>query len=355
MKKTIAVIASIVLILLSGCSRISTVKDPSSLSSSSVVSPEISESITPPGSSTFEPSEPSDISSQISSSVLPVSDPEITSLQNLLKELGYFSGEITGLMDDATVSALEHFQKNNGIDVTGRYDKDTIDLINSGKLIPNEEKLPLSGLIIGIDPGHQRHGNSDLEPVAPGSDVMKKKVSSGTQGKWTRTPEWEVNLKVGLRLKELLENAGATVIITHDSPDVDISNVERAQMFNDNNTDYALRLHCNGNADETQHGAFMLIPKNNPFYEDCVRAAEILLEEYCTSTGAYNRGLTYRSDQSGFNWCDRMIINIEMGYMSNEEEDHNLSDPDYQEKMAQGLFKGILRYFNEYRKDQTEE
>lgn len=40
-----------------------------------------------------------------------------------------------------------------------------------------------------------------------------------------------------------------------------------------------------------------------------------------------------------------MIINIEMGHMSNEAEDYNLSDPDYQVKMAQGLLNGILAYF----------
>ena len=212
---------------------------------------------------------------------------------------------------------------------------------------PTTDGLPLSGYVIGIDPGHQLHGNSGKEPVSPGSNEMKNKVSSGTQGFWTKTPEYEVNLRVGLILKDLLEQQGATVIMTREINAVDISNVERAQLFNKKNTDYALRLHCNGSEDKSMHGAFMLIPSKNPYLEDCSRAAELLIKEYCSETGAKNLGVVKRSDQTGFNWCQRMIINIEMGHMSNEAEDYNLSNPNYQTKMAQGLLNGILAYFSE--------
>lgn len=211
--------------------------------------------------------------------------------------------------------------------------------------IPTAIPLPLEGIIIGIDPGHQEHGNSEKEPVAPGSKEMKKKVSSGTQGRWTRIPEYEVNLKVGILLRDLLEEQGATVIMTRESNNVDISNVERAKLFNEKETDYALRLHCNGSEDKSVHGAFMLVPTENPYLEECDRAAELLIEEYCKATGAKNLGITKRSDQTGFNWSERMIINLEMGHMTNEEEDYKLTDPDYQKKMAKGLFNGILEYF----------
>ena len=89
----------------------------------------------------------------------------------------------------------------------------------------------------------------------------------------------------------------------------------------------------------------MLVPAKNPYLEDCNRAASLLIEEYCKATDAKNLGITKRSDQTGFNWCKRMIVNIEMGHMTNKEEDYLLTDPDYQKKMAQGLLNGILRYF----------
>lgn len=213
---------------------------------------------------------------------------------------------------------------------------------------PVPEEKPLSGYIIGIDPGHQRHSNHDKELNAPGSDVMKNKVSAGTEGTYTHTPEYQVNLDVGLLLRDMLEEAGATVVMTRTSNDVDISNIERAQLFNANKTDYALRLHCNDSDNPDVRGAFMLVPEKNPYKDECVRAAQLLIDAYCGETGAKNLGLRYRYDQTGFNWCERMIINIEMGHMSNYEEDYLLSDAEYQRKMAKGLFKGICEYFGVY-------
>ena len=56
-------------------------------------------------------------------------------------------------------------------------------------------------------------------------------------------------------------------------------------------------------------------------------------------------GLRAMGNQTGFNWCNRMVINIEMGYMTNKEEDALLTDSDYQVKMAQGICNGILAYY----------
>ena len=211
---------------------------------------------------------------------------------------------------------------------------------------PTADPRKLSGVIIGIDPGHQAHSNSELEPVAPGSSEQKKKVSSGTSGIGSGVREHEVNLAVGLLLRKLLEAEGATVIMTREEADVDISNAERAQLFNEYQVDLGLRLHCNGSEDESVHGAFMLVPTENPFQEECVRAAETILSAYGEATGiSTSRGLTYRSDQTGFNWCERPIVNIEMGHMTNPEEDQKLIDPEFQDKMAEGLYQGILAYF----------
>lgn len=204
---------------------------------------------------------------------------------------------------------------------------------------------PLEGKIIGIDPGHQSKGNHETEPVRPDSSDMKAKCSSGT-----RVPggmhEYAVNLEVGLRVQAQLLEWGATVVMTRESNDVDISNIERAQTFNAANTDYALRLHCNGTNNAAKAGAFILVPYTNPYKEDCQRAAQLLLDAYCAATGAANLGLTERNDQTGFNWCERMIINIEMGHMTNPEEGERLSDPAYWDLMAAGICEGILLYFN---------
>ena len=58
-----------------------------------------------------------------------------------------------------------------------------------------EKDMPLRGVTIGIEPGHQAKANSGLEPNAPGSKKMKKKVSSGTRGIYTKVNEYKLNFE----------------------------------------------------------------------------------------------------------------------------------------------------------------
>jgi N-acetylmuramoyl-L-alanine amidase len=212
---------------------------------------------------------------------------------------------------------------------------------------------PLSGVKIGLDPGHQSKANSEKEPVSPGGGEMKKKVSSGTQGRFTRVPEYKVVLSVGLKLKEKLEALGATVVMTRETHDVNISNAERAQMMNDNGVDCWLRIHANGNDNPAVYGMFMLVPKEGcldtsdaAVQEASVKLAKALLKAAVSSAGAKDLGLQPRGDQTGFNWSKVPVCNIEMGYMTNENEDNLLVSDEYQEKIAQGLAQGFVDYFS---------
>ena len=206
----------------------------------------------------------------------------------------------------------------------------------------------LKGLVIGIDPGHQGKGNSEQEPIGPGATTTRKKVSSGTQGKWSRVPEYKVVLEVGLQLKALLEEAGATVLMSRETHNVNISNAERAKMMNEAGADLVIRIHCNGNDNTSVYGACMLVPSGtyNPEIHATSKAAgEVILNEFVKVTGAKNNGVIKRNDLSGFNWSTVPVCLIEMGYMSNKQEDSLLTSAEYQKKCAQGLFQGVLSYF----------
>ncbi|NLN47633.1 MAG: peptidoglycan-binding protein, partial [Clostridiales bacterium] len=68
------------------------------------------------------------------------------SVQQDLKELGYYSGEITSIIDKATVVAIKAFQEKEGFEVTGELDKVTLDKLN--ELFPKkieEEKDTITG------------------------------------------------------------------------------------------------------------------------------------------------------------------------------------------------------------------
>lgn len=204
--------------------------------------------------------------------------------------------------------------------------------------------LPLSGVKVGIDPGHQLKANREQEPVSPGSSETKNKVSSGTAGVKSRVAEYIVNLDVSLMLRDELVKQGAEVYMTRETHDVDISNIERAQMMNELGVDIVLRIHCNGSEDRSKEGIGLYIRNTGTGADECLRAAEALLPAMLDATGAVRSGIFKRDSYSGLNWSEVPSILVEMGYMSNPDEDLLLNDPEYQAKLVAGMVKGVADY-----------
>lgn len=208
------------------------------------------------------------------------------------------------------------------------------------------------GKVIAIDPGHQAKGNYEKEPVGPGATEQKTKVSSGTQGAFTKVPEHVFNLELSLRLRDSLIAEGYEVVITRETAEVDISNVERAEIANEAKADIYIRIHADGSDSEAAKGISVLYPsEKNPYVAelspDSKRLAQAVLDEMCEATGAKNRGIIKRDDLSGTNWAQMPVILIEAGFMTNEEEDKKLQAPEYQAKLVQGIVEGIEEYFEE--------
>ena len=209
---------------------------------------------------------------------------------------------------------------------------------------PTRDPGRLTGVKIGIDPGHQAHGNSAQEAVAPGSSETKAKVSSGTSGRFTGVPEYEVNLDISLQLRDALEALGCEVYMTRETNDVDISNQERAIMMNELGVDLVLRIHCNGSTNKSAQGIGLYIRKTGTNADECMRAAEALLPAMVEATGAESDGIFRRDTYTGLNWSEVPSILVEMGFMTNEEEDYKLNDPAYQQLLVQGMVEGICAY-----------
>lgn len=210
--------------------------------------------------------------------------------------------------------------------------------------LPTQEPGRLRGVKIGIDPGHQARANGDLEAVAPGSSEKKAKVSSGTSGRYSGVAEHVVNLQVSLQLREALEAEGCEVYMTRESADVDISNQERAIMMNELGVDLVLRIHCNGSTNSSANGIGLYVRKTGTNAEECLRAAEALMPTMLEATGAREDGIFRRDTYTGLNWSEVPSILVEMGFMTNREEDLKLNDPEYQEKLVQGMVEGICAY-----------
>lgn len=218
------------------------------------------------------------------------------------------------------------------------------DMLVFGTPAPKETGR-LDGLTIGIDPGHQAKANNEKEAVSPGSSEMKAKVSSGTQGVSTRIPEYEVNLQVALLLQDALEAEGATVVMTRETNEVDISNRERAIMCNEAGCDLVLRIHCNGSENRSVNGIGLYVRATGDCAEESYAACEAILPAMAEATGAKAQGIYKRDSYTGLNWSSVPSILVEMGYMSNAEEDEKLCDPEYQALLADGMVEGICVYF----------
>lgn len=204
--------------------------------------------------------------------------------------------------------------------------------------------------VVVIDPGHGKNGNKEKERISPDSNELKIKDPGGAQGVSTNVPEYKVTLQVAVKLKALLEQNNVKVVMTKTQESESPGNIDRAQVANDINADLEIRIHCDSAEDQSAKGASMLVPAPVGYAKDISSASreygQIILDNMVASAGMYNRGVQERSDLTGFNWSKVPIVLVEMGFMSNPNEDNLLSTEEYQNKLAQGLCNGILKALN---------
>lgn len=209
-------------------------------------------------------------------------------------------------------------------------------------------------IIIALDPGHQgpAAGMSGEEEDGPGSGIMKAKTTSGTAGRFTGLAEYELNLEISEKVKNCLINRGYQVVMTRENHETSVSNQDRANIANESGAKLCVRIHANGSESSESAGALCLVMSpDNPYvgglYDESYRLAEDVLNSYCTATSIYNRGVQLDDTMTGLNWSKIPVIILEMGFMTNQQDDIQMADPEFQQKMAEGIANGIEVYIRE--------
>ncbi|QHA93709.1 N-acetylmuramoyl-L-alanine amidase [Bacillus sp. N1-1] len=204
---------------------------------------------------------------------------------------------------------------------------------------------PKKNFTIVIDPGHQQHANNDQELIAPGSKQMKGKVSSGTSGVSTGKPEYELTLEAALILEELLTERGFHVVLTRKENIVDISNKERAEMANEHQADLFIRLHADGSNDSSVKGFHILTPaEGHAMHKQSLQASKAIFSAVQRDRSIDTNGISFRSDITGFNWSQVPTALIEMGFMTNTEDDQKLANEEYLRNLMTSIAEGIVLF-----------
>lgn len=188
------------------------------------------------------------------------------------------------------------------------------------KLTISFRRSPVLGKTIVLDPGH---GGVD-----PGA--------TGRQG----TREKDINFEVTMKVKSLLEEAGARIVLTR-TDDSYVSLYERSFIANYLFADLFVSIHTNNHTDYKVKGIEVYhLPSRS---ESRLLAIDInrRLTEY---TGLTTLGVK-TNDFVVIRETQMPSALVELGYLSNYQEENVIRTPEFREKAAQGIFRGIMEFY----------
>ena len=198
--------------------------------------------------------------------------------------------------------------------------------------------LPVSGKTIVVDAGHG-------------------KPDEGAESS-TGTTEAETNLKIALKLQNLLEQSGSTVILTRSDENAiydfdaktlrqkkisDIRN--RVKIGNDSSADIFVSIHLN-KIPQQQYDGWQTF--YNAQSSNGRKLAESIQNNLNDAIQKENNRVAKTIDNIYIiKHVDIPTTIVECGFLSNSEEEKLLLQDEYQDKLAWGIYNGIIDYFYE--------
>lgn len=171
--------------------------------------------------------------------------------------------------------------------------------------------------LVVLDPGH---GGKD--PGASGPSKKKEK---------------DFVLSMALKVEEILKTIpGITVSLTRRT-DVYIGLSDRAKVANRMKADFFVSFHANSFL-STSHGSETFYKKDNS-----KSAAQVLNKAMVGASGLFDRGVKY-GNFAVIRETVMPSVLLEVGFISNPEEEKLLFDPAFQDRVSLGIARGICEY-----------
>lgn len=227
---------------------------------------------------------------------------------------------------------------------------------------PAPAKGPLSGRTVVIDPGHNPGNFEHTDEIDQQVDVGTHRKECDTTGTTTNSGylEAEFTMDVSVRAREILEDQGAKVVLTHETGDRAWGPciTERARIGNEAGADAVVSVHADG-VSAGSRGYHVILPaevKGGAADTAAIvgpsrRLGERIAANFARTTGSPpanylggGTGLVVRDDLGGLNLSTRPKVFIECGNMRDAKDAAQLTSPQWRQKAAQGIADGIVGF-----------
>lgn len=169
--------------------------------------------------------------------------------------------------------------------------------------------------------------------------------------------ESEINLKLVLKLQELLEQSGYTVILTRSDEngiyDIDKDTIRekkvsdmknRVKIANIEEADIFVSIHLNKIEQSEYYGWQTFYQKNNE--KSKLLAKKIQSNLNYSIQKENKRDIMSLSGKYIMDNIKIPTVTVECGFLSNPKELNDLMEDKYQSELAWGIYTGIVDYFN---------
>ncbi|MDF2941148.1 MAG: hypothetical protein K0S01_6 [Herbinix sp.] len=170
----------------------------------------------------------------------------------------------------------------------------------------------------------------------------------GALSKGEKYYEKNINLDILLHLKELLDKENIKVYYTRTADDT-VFLRPRVTLANAVDCDYFISIHCNANEVTWPNGTEVLYYDNEYKGVSAVELANLFSDEVGKAVSLKQRGIVEKQMEDIFIMDKSVVptILIEVGYLTNSSDMAYLSKSENRKAVAQGIYNGIMRAYNE--------